>query len=499
MNNAVSKLKEYMQKFRQYETIENLLYWDLSTMTPEKGVESKADAIGYFSTEAFRLSTSDEYGALLKELSTPEQFKQLDDALKVTVQRELRNYERFVRVPEDFYTEYVTCKARSQKAWEAAKKADDYSLYAPHLDKIISMTKQYVHYMEPEQPPYEVLVDMFEEGMDTCTIDRIFDELKEGLRPLLAKIKESKQPDLSALKGTYDIPAQKELQELLLSYIGFDFSMGAVAESEHPFTTGIGSGDVRVTNHFREDDPIAAIFSAIHEGGHAIFDQNISPVYENTVVRQVNLMGLHESQSRFYENILGRNRNFWTPLYEKMGELLPRFRNIPFETFYRAINEVKPSLIRIDADEVTYCLHIILRYEIERAIFNDEVTTEELPSLWNDKMEELLGIRPSTDAEGILQDTHWSDGSFGYFPSYLLGSVYDGMFLEQIEKELGSIDELLAQGKIMEITKWLNKNIHQNGSLYTSAEVIRRLCQKEISAKPLLNYFNRKYSEIYSL
>lgn len=210
-------------------------------------------------------------------------------------------------------------------------------------------------------------------------------------------------------------------------------------------------------------------------------------------------MGLHESQSRFYENILGRNRNFWTPLYEKMGELLPQFRNIPFETFYRAINEVKPSLIRIDADEVTYCLHIILRYEIERAIFNDEVTTEELPSLWNDKMKELLGVRPSTDAEGILQDTHWSDGSFGYFPSYLLGSVYDGMFLEQIEKELGSIDELLAQGKIMEITKWLNKNIHQNGSLYTSAEVIRRLCQKEISAKPLLNYFNRKYSEIYSL
>ncbi len=257
-------------------------------------------------------------------------------------------------------------------------------------------------------------------------------------------------------------------------------------------------------------------------------------------------MGLHESQSRFYENILGRNRNFWTPLYEKIGDLLPQFRNIPFETFYRAINEVKPSLIRIDADEVTYCLHIILRYEIERAIFNDEVTTEELPSLWNDKMEELLGIRPSTDAEGILQDTHWSDGSFGYFPSYLLGSVYDGslwndkmeellgirpstdaegilqdthwsdgsfgyfpsyllgsvydgMFLEQIEKELGSIDELLAQGKIMEITKWLNKNIHQNGSLYTSAEVIQRICQKEISAKPLLNYFNRKYSEIYSL
>lgn len=498
MKEAITKLNEFMQKFHQYQTIESLLSWDLSTMTPEKGIESKTAALGYFCTESFRLSTSKEYGDVLKELSKPEQFNQLDDAMKVTVRREMRDYERFVRVPEDFYTEYVTLKARSQKAWESAKKENDFSIFAPYLGKVISMTKQYVRYMEPDQKPYDVLLDMFEEGIDRSTIDRIFDELKTGLRPLLEKIKASKQPDLSVLQGNYDIISQKKVQDMILSYIGFDFTQGATAESEHPFTTEIGSGDVRITNHFKEDDPIAALFSAIHEGGHAIFGQNIDPSYENTSVMQVNLMGLHESQSRFFENILGRNPNFWLPIYSKLGDLLPKFKEIPFDTFCQAINFVQPSLIRVDADEVTYCLHIILRYEIERAIFNDEVTTDELPKLWNDKMEELLGVRPASDAEGILQDMHWSDGMFGYFPSYLLGSVYDGMFLQQVEKELGNIDDVLAQGKILDITRWLNTNIHQHGSLYTSQEVIKRLCNQELSAQPLLQYFNKKYAKIYS-
>ena len=499
MNEKLQKLTDYMKKFQQFNTINALLYWDLSTATPEKSTESKMDAIGYFSTEAFRLSTSEEYGALLKELSEPETFDALDDAWKVTVRRELRDYERFLRVPEDFFTEYVTLKARSQNAWKSAKKTNDYALYAPYLDQLISMTKQYVHYMEPDKDPYEVLLDQYEEGIDSQTIDRIFDELKEGLRPLLENIQTAKQPDLSALKGTYDISAQKKVQDLLLTYIGFDFSHGTTGESEHPFTTEIGCDDVRVTNHFKEDDPISAMFSAIHEEGHAIFGQNIDRAYENTAVMQVNMMGLHESQSRFFENILGRNINFWRPIYDRLGELLPQFKEIPLDTFYRAINYVQPSMIRTEADEVTYCLHIILRYEMERAIFRDEVTTDELPALWNDKMEDLLGIRPETDTEGILQDMHWSDGSFGYFPSYLLGSVYDGMFRVQAEKELGSLDTILAEGRILEITKWLNEKIHRYGSLYTSREVIERLCGTEISAKPLLDYFNEKYSKIYSL
>ena len=239
------------------------------------------------------------------------------------------------------------------------------------------------------------------------------------------------------------------------------------------------------------------MFSAIHEGGHAIFEQNVDKDFWHTAAAQINMMGLHESQSRFYENILGRNPHFWTPIYEKMSELLPEFKTIPFDTFVKAINDVHPSMIRTEADEVTYGLHIILRYEIEKAIFRDNVKTDDLPALWNQKMQELLGITPANDAEGILQDMHWSDGSFGYFPSYLLGSIYDGMYLEAIQKDLGDLDTVLENGRILDITHWLKEKIHRFGSMYNSKEVIERVCGKEISAQPLLRYFEEKYSKVY--
>ncbi|MCC8051755.1 MAG: carboxypeptidase M32 [Clostridiales bacterium] len=496
-NNTLEQFKEYLHKMRQYDHVLTLLYWDLSTLAPEKGVEARMNAINYFSTESFRLSTADEYGEMLKELSKPEQFDALDETMQLTVKRYLRDYERFKRIPEEFYSSYTEVKTRSERAWEKAKRAADFSQFAPHLEKVISMTKEYVHYMEPDEEAYEVLLDLYEEGMDSKTIDRVFDELKEGLLPLLKKIEESGRPDLSALEGTYDMEAQKKVQDMLLSYIGFDKDAGATAESEHPFTTDLCIGDVRVTNHYSEKDPISAMFSAIHEGGHAIFGQNIDPAYEDTALEQVNMMGLHESQSRFFENILGRRRSFWVPIYDKLGELLPQFRKVPLDTFCRAINDVHPSLIRTEADEVTYCLHIILRYEMEKAIFRDNTPVDELPQLWNDKMEELLGIRPENDGEGILQDMHWSDGSFGYFPSYLLGSMYDGMFLEALEKEKGSVDTILEEGRISEITSWLNEKIHRYGSRYTSAEVLQRVCGKELSAQPLLDYFNQKYAKLY--
>ncbi len=497
MKQTLEQFKEYLSRNSSYSHVLSLLEWDLNTMAPEKGLEARLQAISYFSAEAFRRSTSDEFGAMLKELSKPGQFEKLDEAMQLTVERSLRDYERFKRVPEDFYADYVETKARSEKVWEKAKRSADFSLFAPYLEKVISMTKQYAQYMEPDRDPYEVLLDQYEEGMDSASIDRVFAELKEGLLPLLQKIQNCPRPDLTVLEGQYEIAPQKKVQEMLLDYIGFDSDAGAVGESEHPFTIELGIGDVRVTNHFRQENPVSAIFSAIHEGGHAIFAQNIDPKYENTAAAEVNLMGLHESQSRFYENILGRSKGFWVPIYGKLGELLPQFKEVPLDTFWRAVNDVHPSMIRTEADEVTYCLHIILRYEMEKAIFHEDIAAEELPELWNAKMEELLGIRPANDAEGILQDMHWSDGSFGYFPSYLLGSIYDGMFLEALEKEKGSVETILEQGRIQDITAWLNENIHQYGSLYTSGEVLQRVCGRELSAQPLLDYFNRKYAELY--
>ncbi len=241
------------------------------------------------------------------------------------------------------------------------------------------------------------------------------------------------------------------------------------------------------------------MFSAIHEGGHAIFEQNVNPAFNGTVAGSCGYMGVHESQSRFYENILGRNKNFWIPVYDKLGELLPQFKEITLDEFYREINHVRNSFIRTEADEVTYCFHIIIRYEIEKAIFRENISVDQLPELWNQKMQEYLQITPANDAEGILQDMHWSDGSFGYFPSYLLGSIYDGMFLDALEAEMGSVDTILKEGRIKEITKWLNEKIHQYGSTRTPKEVIAQVCGKEISAEPLIRYFKKKYTEVYDL
>lgn len=493
MTETLTQFKAYLNQIQTYNQAIAQLQWDLHTSAPRNSLDSKTQALTFFSTESFRLSTAPEFGSLLETLSQPAVFDTLDAAMQVTVKRSQRDYLRFKRVPEDFYTEYTTAGARSGQAWVEAKKAKDFSVFAPHLEKMISMTKQYVNYMEPDKDPYEVLLDIYEEGMDSAAIDRIFAQMKEGLRPLLDRINAAPKPDLSALEGSYDVEAQKKVQHLLLEYIGFDFESGAVGESEHPFTMKLCPGDVRVTNHFSETLPLSSIYSAIHEGGHAIFEQNVDPAYAQTAVDDINLMGLHESQSRFYENILGRNKNFWLPIYDRMGELLPQLKVVPLDTFISAANHVVPSLIRTEADEVTYCLHIILRYELEREIFRNDVPVDQLPNLWNDKMEELLGIRPENDADGILQDVHWSDGSFGYFPSYLLGSVYDGMFLNQLEKELGCLDTILAEGRIKEITKWLNEKIHRHGSLYTSSEVIQRICGCEISAQPLLDYFEKKY------
>ena len=410
-----------------------------------------------------------------------------------------REFDRNKRIPADVYEAFVRAQAESGNAWEEAKNASDFSIFAPHLKKMIDMTREMTGYTDPGKEVYDALLNQYEEGMDSATIDRLFGDLKQELIPMVQAIIAKPEPDDSAFHAYFDPDAQRKVQWMLLDYIGFRRDAGAVGETEHPFTLNFSSKDVRVTNHYYETDPISSMFSAIHEGGHGIFEQNVNPEYDNTVAGSCGYMGIHESQSRFYENILGRNKNFWLPIYDKLGELLPQFKEISLDEFYREINHVRNSFIRTEADEVTYCFHIILRYEMEKAIFRDNVAVEDLPALWNQKMQEYLQITPANDAEGILQDMHWSDGSFGYFPSYLLGSIYDGMYLDTIEAELGSVDQILAEGRISEITKWLNEKIHQYGSTRTPKEVIENVCGKEVSAEPLVRYFKKKYTEIYEL
>lgn len=499
MSETLTRFQDYLKKMNYYRRVISLLDWDMYTQTPKKGYDGMAEALAYFSTEEFVMSTSEELENMLDTLAQPKEYEQLDDCMKYTVRIMKRDMEKSKQIPKDFFTSFVAAQSASRQAWQEAKQAADFSIFAPHLEKLIEMTIQKVGYTDPGKDVYEVLLDQFEEGMDSASINRVFSELKAGLVPLVAKILAAPQPDSSKFRAYFDINDQKKAQDFLLNYIGFSFDAGLTGESEHPFTLGFSGKDLRITNHFHENDPLSAIFSAIHEGGHAIFGQNVNPAFEGTPADDCCYMGVHESQSRFYENILGRNKNFWIPIYEKMRELLPALKNISLEEFYREINHVQNSFIRVDADEVTYCLHIIIRYEIEQAIFRDHVPVAKLPALWNQKMQEYLQITPANDAEGILQDMHWADGAFGYFPSYLLGSIYDGMFLNALEEDLGSVDELLAKGEILTITKWLNTNIHQYGSTRLPKDVIQEVCHKELSAAPLLDYFTKKYTEIYQL
>lgn len=499
MSQLLEEFKNYLDKMNQYDHVVTLLYWDMKTNAPKLGQEAHIEALTRFSSESFAMSTSEELGKMLDDLAQPAEYEALDEKWKFIVTRMKRDFDKNRRIPADVYEAYVRAQAESGNAWEEAKNGADFSVFAPHLEKMIAMTKEMYGYTDPDKEVYEAMLNQYEEGMNTATIDRLFGELKEALVPLVNQILTAKQPEDKAFHAYFDPDAQRKVQWMLLEYIGFNKDAGAVGETEHPFTLNFSSKDVRVTNHYYENEPLSAIFSAIHEGGHAVFEQNVNPDYDNTVAGSCCYMGIHESQSRFYENILGRNKNFWLPIYDKLGELLPRFKEISLDEFYHEINHVRNSLIRTEADEVTYCFHIILRYEMEKAIFCEGVKVEDLPNMWNQKMQEYLHVEPQNDGEGILQDMHWSDGSFGYFPSYLLGSIYDGMYLDSLEADLGSVDCLLAENRISEITKWLNEKIHQYGSTRTPKEVIEKVCGKEVSAEPLVRYFREKYTEVYGL
>lgn len=493
MSQRLEELQKYLEKMNRYNHVVTLLYWDMRTGMPKGGFEKHADAVAYFSTEQFQMSVAEELGSILDALMVPEELEQLDDTWKFIVKKMKTEFDKNKRIPKDVFEKYVRAQSEAEHFWEEAKNKSDYSIFAPKLKEIIALTKEITAYQEPEKEIYDALLNQYEEGMDSSTIDRLFGELKAELVPLIAKVTALEMPKNPKFDSTFDADAQEKVQKMLLDYIGFSWEKGAVGRTEHPFTLNFSSDDVRVTNHYHENNPISSIFSAIHEGGHAIFEQNVNPDFNGTVAGSCCYMGIHESQSRFYENMLGRNQNFWIPIYDKLGEILPQFREITLDEFYQEINRVENSFIRTESDELTYGMHIILRYEMEKAIFRDNVDVNDLPILWNQKMQEYLGVTPKNDAEGILQDMHWSGGSFGYFPSYLLGNIYDGMLREQVEKELGSIDIILKEGRILEITKWLNEKIHKFGSTRLPKDTIMEVCGREVTAQPLIQYFKEKY------
>lgn len=497
---TLDRFRELDQTIKSYHEALGVLYWDLRTGAPRKGVATRSEAIGVLSAEAFRLTTSDEMGELLERLSEQQVLASLDEVQAKLVRENKLQYDKSKKIPPKLNQEFVILTSQAESYWEEAKEKDDYAGFQPYLDKIIDLTNQMIDLRGAGASRYDTLLDDYEPGLTTAQLDQVFGELRSKLVPLAASIAASShQPDTSFLRQTYSKAAQKDFSLYILRQMGYDFDAGRLDESVHPFATGLNPGDVRITTRYLEEDVTSALFGTIHEGGHALYEQNIGKELIGTSLSEGTSMGIHESQSRFWENMIGRSRPFWE---RYMGELQQRFPgqlDVPVEQFYRGINVVSPSLIRIEADELTYNLHIIIRYEIEKMIFNEGVKAAELPEIWNAKYKEYLGIVPPSNRDGVLQDVHWSGGAFGYFPSYALGNMYAAQFMDTMEQELPQLWSLVGSGELLPIKEWLTERIYKFGKLQTPSEIIERVTGQPLDPSYLFRYLEGKYKDIYKL
>lgn len=488
---------DYVKKMTSYNEALGLIYWDLRTGAPKQAVEQRSEVFGMLSSEVFKMSTSEEMAAYIANLS-----KQLLSKKTSRILEECKKeYERNKKIPIEEYKEFVILQSKAESVWEEAKEKADFALFSPYLEKLVAMTKRFISYWGHKENKYNALLDMHEPDMTMDILDHVFGELREKIVPLVKQITESTQkPKTNFLFEQFPKENQREFSMKILEKMGYNFNAGRLDETVHPFAIGLNPGDVRVTTRYDENDFRTAVFGTIHEGGHALYEQNVSSDLIGTPLCSGTSTGIHESQSLFYENILGRSFSFWKNNYDLLKEYADgQFDQVQLEEFYRAINESKPSFIRIEADELTYPLHVIIRYEIEKGLFNDEIEVKDLPEIWNNKYEEYLGIRPENDALGVLQDVHWAGGSFGYFPSYALGYMYAAQFKQKMLEDLPNFNQLVEEGNLLPIKEWLTKNIHQYGKMKKPLEILQDVTGEGLNAKYLIDYLYEKYGKVYQL
>jgi len=473
-----------------------MLSFDAVTGAPKGGSAVRGRAEAYIAAEAFKIAVSDEMRAAIEEL---EALENLDAITAAAVRQARREYDSRCKIPVHIMREFSELTTEANHVWEDAKVANDFKAFAPYLARIIDYNKTFIDYRGYTGVPYNTLLDDYELGMTTDKLDIFFGTLKNTIVPLLKRITEAEQIDDSFVTRYVPKDKQKAISELLMNKLGYDRNRGQLRESAHPFTTGFGSAETRITTHYYDQSFFYSMYSVIHETGHALYELGKMPEIASTMLDDGVSMGVHESQSRFYENVIGRSRAFWELIYDELIAILgDEWKGIPVESFYRAANKAEPSFIRTEADELTYSLHIMVRYEIEKAIFAGGVSVDELPELWNAKYKEYLGITPPTDTVGVLQDTHWSGGSFGYFPSYSLGNAYAAQILNTMNKEI-DLEALIRADKISEITTWLGEKIHKFGKIKPPAQLFTDFTGEDLNAEHYVKYLNNKFEGLYNL
>lgn len=500
MPDTLNALKERLGTVADLRQAASLMHYDQEAFMPPGAAQARARQLATVSRVSHELFVADEVGQWLADLQplVDEAGDNGDDAALIRIAG--KDYARERNLPADYVARATETYILANENWRRARSASDFAAFAPWLKQCVDLAHEYADYQGYEDHVYDALLDQFEPGMKTRDVEAIFTPLREETARLVAAVTESGvQMDTSCLQGQFDPGTQRRLGHVLVAAYGFDFHRGRVDDVTHPFCTSFSRDDVRMTTRVHADDITVCLFSMLHECGHALYDQNIDPRYDRTPLSSGCSLGIHESQSRMWENLVGRSRAFWQWAYPILQAHFPAFRGVPREDFYRAINAIAPSPIRIEADEVTYNLHIMLRFELEKAMMEGQVDLDRLPQEWNDRMEAYLGITPANDAEGVLQDVHWSFGSIGYFPTYSLGNIISVQLLEAVRQELPSLDDQLARGEFAPLLAWMRRHIHQHGRRYEPMELLERAVGTGIDAAPYIAYLQGKLQDLYGV
>lgn len=499
MQEKINQYEKLRKKIKALYYAINIINFDTETIAPVGCFEQRSKQFGVLIEMLYSILTSKEYIDIINDLY--ENKDHLSYSLKVEIEKGYKELQKQLLVPTEESVEFETLLSLASNVWAKAKEENDYSLFAPYLEKIINFKKKYIEYVKTDKlSGYNILLDEYEENTNIEFYDNFFKELRSEIVPLVKKINEKKTSYNSVVDNKkFDIEKQKEFAEYLMDVMCFDKTRGLKAETEHPFTASFNTTDVRITNHYYENLLLSSIFSIIHEGGHGLYELQCNKELDDTMISGGTSMALHESQSRFYENIVGRSYEFWERHFGKLADLFNLSNDsTTLENFYKDVNKVECSLIRTEADELTYPLHIMVRYELEKAIFNNEVDVLDLPKKWNELYKEYLGISVPNDSLGILQDVHWSGGSFGYFPTYALGSAYACQFYYAMKKDI-DVDTEFGKPTLEVINKWLKDKVHSINGIKNPEEVLIYATGEKFNPKYYVKYLKEKYSKIYEL
>jgi carboxypeptidase Taq len=500
--NNLEKLKEELLELYHLSSAVSVLHWDETVYMPKKGGELRAKTIAEMSGLIHNKFVSPGFGKLIKSAKKDLDEGKLNDNDACIVREVWREYSREKKLPVEFVKELAELESRSEAVWAEARKKTDFKMFLPYLEKIVAMKRREAELVGYEKNPYDALLDLFEPNAKSEEISLIFFELKEFLVPFLQKIKKSKvRINEKVLRGDFPIEKQVEFNKAVAKKIGFDFESGRLdTVIGHPFTIHFHPNDVRITTRYNKKDLLSSVATTIHEAGHALYEQGLSKEHFGTPLSESISLGIHESQSRMWENVVGKSREFWKYFYPRMKKEFPsQFSKTSLEDFHRAINAVKPSLIRVEADEVTYNLHVIMRFEIEKELIDGSIEVKDLPKIWNGKIKEYFGLDVPNDALGVLQDLHWSGGMIGYFPTYTLGNLYSAQFYAKAKEEILNLEKEISLGHFEHLLNWLRKNIHIHGKMFSAEDLVEKVTGEKLSNQYFIEYIKNKYSEIYNL